>query len=99
MSKSGTNRSIYEILGLTPTDRKKEYEAENIHKVIIDGNEYTNYGQYRFIWEKTYPVSPERTIGGVIGGLNTLSTFLVGHLYMDFSIMSIDDYRKIMQQH
>lgn len=99
MGKSGTNRSIYEILGLTPTDRKKEYEAENIHKVIIDGNEYTNYGQYRFIWEKTYPVSPTRTIGGVIGGLNTLSTFLVGHLYMDFSIMSIDDYRKIMQQH
>ncbi len=99
MSKSGINRSIFEILSLSKEERSSEYKAENIHKVFIDGNEYTNYGQYRFIWEKTYPTSPTRSLGGVVGGLNTMATFLVGHFYIDFSLMSIDDYRRIMQQH
>ena len=77
----------------------KEYEAVDITEVKIDGNRFRNYGQYSFIWEKTYPKAPERSMGGSIGNLNSLATFLTPHLILDFSVMSIDDYRKIMKLH
>lgn len=76
-----------------------EYRAVNIDKIKINGNTYTNYGAYSFIWEKSYFTSPTRSGRGVIGNLNSYSTFLVGHFTIDFSIISIDDYRSIMRQH
>ena len=77
----------------------KEYEAVDMAEVKINGNRFRNYGQYSFIWEKTYPKAPERSMGGSIGNLNSLATFLTPHLILDFSVMSIDDYRKIMKLH
>ena len=100
----GDRRSVYEILSLNPNIEndyeilKREYRAVDIDKVIIDGETFTNYGSFQFIWEKTYAVSPERGIGGVIDDLNNHITFIVPHLIMDFSIMSIDDYRCIMRK-
>ena len=77
----------------------KEYEAVDISKVKIDGNTFSNYGQYSFIWEKTFKKSPKRGGDGSIGNLNSYTTFLTPHLIMDFSVMSIDDYRRIMLLH
>lgn len=77
----------------------KEYEAVNIEEIKIDGNRFRNYGAYSFIWEKTFVKSPERSAGGSLGNLNSYATFLTPHLILDFSIMSIDDYRKIMLLH
>lgn len=77
----------------------KKYEAVDIHYVKIDGNEFRNYGAYSFIWEKTFVKSPERSASGSIGNLNSYATFLTPHLIMDFSVLSIDDYRKIMLLH
>ena len=78
---------------------KKEYEAVGIDYVLIDGNKFKNYGVYQFIWEKTFVKSPPRSANGSIGNLDSYATFLTPHLIMDFSVMSIEDYRKIMLLH
>lgn len=91
------NRTIEEILRLSRTERRSEYEAVNISKVLIDENEFANYGAYSFLWEKSYVKSPERSGDGSIGNLNSYATFVTGHLKIDFSVMSIDDYRRLMK--
>lgn len=96
--------SVYDILQKVGTTEYRdgairEYEAVDIAEVKIDGNRFRNYGAYSFIWEKAYPKSPERSGNGSLGNLNSYATFLTPHLIMDFSVMSIDDYRKIMLLH
>ena len=54
--------SVYDILKkIGTTEYKngviKQYEAVGISQVKIDGNTFTNYGQYRFVWEKELPVN------------------------------------------
>ena len=98
-------RDIIDIINLNPNKPndfealEKEYRAVDIDKVKIDGNTFTNYGAYSFIWEKTYIKSPSRAGDGSIRDLNAHATFLTGHLIIDFSIISIDDYRALMQLH
>ena len=101
----GVDRSsVYDILKKVGTTEyrnkeKREYEAVDISKVKIDEITLTNYGAYSFIWEKTYVKSPERSSDGSLGNLNSYATFLTPHLILDFSIMSIEDYRAIMKLH
>jgi uncharacterized repeat protein (TIGR02543 family) len=78
---------------------EKEYKAVDIDSVKIAGNTFKNYGQYQFIWEKSFFKQPERSTSGVIDNLDSYPTFLTPHLIIDFSVMSIDDYRKIMKLH
>lgn len=92
-------RTIFELYGLDVEILKTEYEAVGIDYVVIDGNTYRNYGAYSFIWEKSYVKSPERSGNGSIGNLNSYATFITPHFIIDFSVISIDDWRKIMQQH
>lgn len=96
---TNNRRTFQEIYGLNVDILKSEYEAVDIDKVIIDGNTYSNYGAYSFIWEKSYVKSPERSGDGSIGNLNSYATFITPHFVIDFSIISIDDWRNIMQQH
>ena len=96
--------SVYDILQKVGTTEYregaiKEYQAVDIAEVKIDGNRFRNYGVYSFIWEKTFIKSPERSADGSLGNLNSHATFLTPHLILDFSVMSIDDYRKIMLLH
>lgn len=67
----------------------------DIGKVVIDGNEFTNYKAFSFIWEKSYIKEPSRSSNGSIGNLNSYPTFVTPHLKIDFSLISIDDYRKL----
>lgn len=96
--------SVYDILALDPNksaDWKiidKKYRAVDIDKVIIDGDTFTNYGDFQFVWEKSYVKSPSRSNAGVIDNLNSYATFVTPHLILNFSIMSIDDYRAIMRK-
>lgn len=90
-------RTIQDIMRLSPQDRKELYTAEHIGYIKIDNNRFDNYGTYSFIWEKSYIKSPVRSGDGSIGNLDSYSTFLTGHLRIDFSLMSIDYYRKLMQ--
>lgn len=77
----------------------KEYKAVDIDKVVIDGNTFTNYGQYQFLWEKSFFTQPERSVSGTIENLDSYPTFITPHLILNFSVMSIEDYRKIMKLH
>lgn len=92
-------RSVYDILSLDPkTDWdviEQNYVAKRIDKVKIGGNTFTNYGDFQFTWEKSYAKSPERSQDGSINNLNAHPTFVTPHLIINFSVMSIDDYRKI----
>lgn len=96
-------KSILEIYGygangLTAEERKTQYKAEGIEYFTLDGDRYENYGQFSFMWEKSYVKPPSRGTGFVISNLNAHATGIVGHAYIDFSLMSIDDYRSIMRK-
>lgn len=110
-SKDEKRKSVLDILRLdasTDWDTiKQKYSATafnadgtiaiDIDHVKIGGNTYTNYGQFQFMLEKSYDKQPSRSQGGVISNLNAHPTFVVAHLIMNFSVMSIDDYRSIVK--
>ncbi len=97
-------RSVYDIERLDPQNAtdwaiiKANYRAKDIDKVVIDGDTFTNYGDFQFVWEKSYVTSPSRSSSGAIDNLNAYPTFSTPHLIINFSIMSIDDYRAIMRK-
>ena len=100
----GERMSVYDILRLDANKQsdwenqiKPNYLADGIHEVVIGGNKFTNYGDFQFAWEKSYVKNPERAADGSIGNLNSYATFVTPHLILNFSVMSIDDYRKIMK--
>ena len=72
-----------------------ERAASPIHYVTIDGNRFEDYGEFSFFWEKTYQKEPSRSTAGVISNLDTMPTFLVPHLKITYSLMSIEDYRRL----
>lgn len=79
--------------------RYEDYDVfgtgKEIHKVVIDGNEFSGYKSFTFLWEKSYVKEPTRSGSGVIGNLNSYATFVTPHLKIDFSVMPIEDYRKL----
>ena len=89
--------SIREILEMSKADRITEYKAGGIERVVINGNEFTDYGAFSFLYEKSYIKSPVRSGSGTIGNLNSYATFLTPHLKIDFGLMSIDSYRTLMK--
>ena len=89
-------REIYGVSG-TYLDENNVAVARNIDKVTINGNVFTDYSAFSFLWEKSYVKSPSRSGSGSIGNLNSYATFLTPHLKIDFGLISIDSYRKIMQ--
>ena len=93
--------TLKDILEMSPEERKAKYRVDSadkhIDKVTINGNVFTDYSAFSFLWEKSYVKSPVRSGDGTIGNLNSYATFLTPHLKIDFSLMSIDSYRKIMQ--
>lgn len=99
----GGRRSVYDILSLDPNNAKdweiikKEYVALDIDKVIINGNTFTNYGDFQFSLEKSYVKSPKRGGNGAIGNLNSYATFITPRLIINFSVMSIDDFRTLVR--
>ena len=98
--KGQNRRSIFEILALDDKSEtfKSNYVAEGIDTVKIGGDTFKNYGAFQFAWEKSYQKSPERSAGGVIGNLNAHTTFRVPHLIINFSVLSIDDYRALIRK-
>lgn len=64
---------------------------------FTDDDKFTNYGTYSFVWQKTLKESPERTDSGALPQLWNLAYYITGNLKIDFDVMSIDDYRRIMK--
>ena len=80
------------------SERYADYDVygseKEIHKVVIDGNVFSGYKTFTFIWEKSYTKEPERSSNGTIGNLNSYPTFITPHLKINFAMISIDDYRR-----
>lgn len=94
-----TRKTIKELYNLDANVLYSEYGRAQFDYVIIDGIRYTNYGQYAFIWEKTYVESPNRSNDGSMPTLNSAATFVIPHFSINFSIISIDDWRSLMRNH
>lgn len=99
MGNLTTQRTIKEIYGLDVNVLYSEYGEVKFDYVKIDGITFTNYGQYSFIWEKSYVESPNRSNDGSMPTLNSAATFVVPHFTINFSIISIDDWRLLMRTH
>jgi uncharacterized repeat protein (TIGR02543 family) len=97
-------RSVYDIMNLDPNSPadwgiiSQNYKANGIDRVRIGGDYFTNYGDFQFIWEKSYVKSPQRSASGAIDNLNSYATFVTPHLIINFAVMSIDDYRALMRK-
>lgn len=90
--------TIMEILSKPIEERKIAYNVKGrIDEVYIDGQKFSGYKAFSFLWEKSYHKEPTRSSDGIIGNLNDYTSFVTPHLKIDFSVMSIDDYRRIMQ--
>lgn len=62
-------------------------------EVIIEGNVFSGFSSYTFVWEKSYKETPQRADDGRIGNLNSYPTFVVPHAKITYDIMPIDLYR------
>ena len=97
-------RSIIDILRLNADLNedweviKREYVPVDIDKVVIDGDTFQNYGQFQFVWEKSFKEEPKRAGDGSLLNLNGYAVIILPHLVINFSIMSIDDYRAIVRK-
>jgi hypothetical protein len=99
-------QTIREILGLNflslsfDDDDRKKYnanaEGKRIEEVIIDGVKITGYNAFSFVRKLTYVKSPTRSADGTIGNLDSYPVFTTPQLQIDFSLLGIDMYRKIM---
>lgn len=85
---------IVEIL----TNNREQYEAP-IDYIVIDGTKFTNYGAFTFMWEKSYidDESLKRANDGSIPQIEDAAFFITPHLKIDFSLLSIDDYRELLR--
>jgi hypothetical protein len=89
------------ILGLPLENYERaKYNAnaagKRISEVIIDGVTITGYKAFSFVRKLSYVKSPVRSSDGSIGNLNSYSTFTTPTLQINFSLLSIDSYRDIM---
>ena len=91
------DRTLSEILSLDSATRQALYKSQNIEQIEIDGNVLSGYFDYSYFDAKSYTKSPSRSMGGVIGGLDSYVTFLTPRLRIKFSMMSIDTYRTLMK--
>lgn len=73
--------------------------ADGMEKFTLDGVEYSGFAKATFMWEKSYVKSPVRSGDGSIGNLETYTAFKTPHYIVEYSVMSISDYRSIMKQY
>lgn len=99
-------RKAYAVVNSTGSRRDIDISSVWIKVSNIDGDysddfraedRFTNYGTYSFVWQKTLKESPERTDNGSLPQLRGIPYFITGNLKIDFDLMSIDDYRRIMK--
>lgn len=82
-------------------NNRSENVATQMAQFQVDDQTYTDYGDYTFIWEKTYVKSPSRTQSGAMGPLDGVTgkpTFVTPHMTATYEIMPIADYRRLVKQ-
>lgn len=76
---------------------KVSAENGDISDNFTETDKFENYGTYSFVWQKTLKETPSRTDNGSMPQLRTIPFFITANLKIDFDLLSIDDYRRIMK--
>lgn len=64
---------------------------------FTDNDKFSGYGNYSFGWLQTLKESPSRVDNGALPQLRDISSFITGNLKINFDLISIDDYRRLMK--
>ncbi len=64
---------------------------------FTDNDKFSNYGNYSFVWQLTLKESPSRMDNGGLPQLRNIPSFITGNLKINFDLISIDDYRRLMK--
>ena len=96
------HRTIREIVGLSPEQKKQLYRVsglpdKTIDVVKIDNETFTDFSAFSFLNEKSFIKSPSRAFDGSIVNIDSYAWFLTPHLKIDFGLLSIESYRTIMK--
>lgn len=77
---------------------KESKEGDKPDAVTFSENDrFTNYGTYSLVWQKTLKESPSRADNGGLPQLRTIPYYITGHFKINFDLISIDDYRRLMK--
>lgn len=74
------------------------YPLTKLDQIEIDGEVINGYMEYSFLEEKSYATQPTRANDGSIIDIDDYTTFLTPRIIIKYSMMNIDDYRKLMQK-
>ena len=93
--------TLRELLGLSLDNvERKRYNANAIGKQIsvvkIDGVEISGFKAFSFVRKLSYTTEPKRAGDGSLGNIDSIPVILTPQLQIDFSLLFIDSYRKIM---
>ncbi len=76
---------------------KVSKSSSDIADDFTDSDKFTNYGTYSFVWQLTQKQSPNRADNGGLPQLRNIPSYITAHLKINFDLLSIDDYRRIMK--
>lgn len=76
---------------------KPSKSSDDIADDFTDNDKFGNYGTYSFVWQITQKENPDRADNGGIPQLRNIPRFITAHLKINFDLLSIDDYRRIMK--
>lgn len=85
------------VIDIMNTWIKRSAYKGDIEDNFTDDDKFTGYSNYSFTWQKTLKETPERADNGSLPQLFDLAYFITGNLKIDFDMLSIDDYRRIMK--
>jgi len=70
--------------------------ANELNKVIINGQEFELYTDIFSLDTMTWTKEPTRSLDGSMPDINDIDRFPVPRLWIDFKYISIDDYRRLL---
>lgn len=91
------HRTVEEQAARLPLDLQENYQATQLDRIKIDGEEIMGYFEYSFMEEKSYTEQPTRSIDGSIPDIDEYTTFLTPRIIIKYNMMNIEDYRKLMK--
>lgn len=76
---------------------KVSNDDSDISDNFTEADKFENYGTYSFGWLKTLKESPSRSDNGSLPQLRNIPYFITANLNIDFDLLPIDDYRRLMK--
>lgn len=73
-------------------------EVTKLDEIEIDGEVIRGYAEYSFLEEKSYTTQPVRGSDGSIADIDEYTTFLTPRIIIKYTMMNMDEYRKLMKK-